>query len=240
MPKLACTASCKYQNNKKCTKTKISINTHSKCSCYEPDFIYYFYYYLNHINNSNFLTYPDLKLHPEFRYSIYYMMRCLPICYRQDDIRGIILLYNEKTKEPLTSEAIYDLIANHLSEEETYKCAKEFQENGLPKLTKVVENTVSKPYGWLSPSGDFYPADFGDHESKAQEICEKLGINDDIDLESRNTLTKLGWCLLHDPSGLNGYIVSYTKNLTKKQKDFLYEYFSDMGMKSRAESFIND
>lgn len=47
-----------------------------------------------------------------------------------------------------------------------------------------------------------------------------------------------GYCLIHNPTADGGYLVSYIKPLIKKQKDFLYGYFSDMGDRFKAEQYI--
>ena len=49
-----------------------------------------------------------------------------------------------------------------------------------------------------------------------------------------------GYALIHNPSLIGNYKVTYTKDLTKKQKDFLYGYFIDMGDKLKAENFMTD
>lgn len=47
-----------------------------------------------------------------------------------------------------------------------------------------------------------------------------------------------GYCLIRNPTGCGGYIVTNMRNLTKKQKEFLYGYFMDMGDRFKAEQFI--
>lgn len=49
-----------------------------------------------------------------------------------------------------------------------------------------------------------------------------------------------GYCLIHNPAGIGGYIVTHTKDLTKTQKDFLYGYFIDMGDRFKAEQFLKE
>lgn len=39
--------------------------------------------------------------------------------------------------------------------------------------------------------------------------------------------------------GYGGYIVTNMRDLTKKQKEFLYGYFIDMGDRFKAEQFID-
>lgn len=46
--------------------------------------------------------------------------------------------------------------------------------------------------------------------------------------------------MVPDPYDSGQYFVTHKKDLTKKQKDFLYGYFLDMGMKKRAEEFVRD
>ena len=49
-----------------------------------------------------------------------------------------------------------------------------------------------------------------------------------------------GYCLIHNPTGCGGYIVTNMKSLTKRQKEFLYGYFMDMGDRFKAEQFIKE
>lgn len=87
----------------------------------------------------------------------------------------------------------------------------------------------------------------------AEKICEKQGFVDEyqkwvedtggneIGHLMRDFLAEVkGYCLIHNPSGYNGYIVTNIRNLTKKQKKFLYEYFMDMGDSFKAEQFLDD
>ena len=46
-----------------------------------------------------------------------------------------------------------------------------------------------------------------------------------------------GYCLIHDPAG-TGYIVTYKKPFTKKQREFLYDYFIAAGDKTRAREYL--
>ena len=47
-----------------------------------------------------------------------------------------------------------------------------------------------------------------------------------------------GYVLIHNPSLIGNYKVTYAKDLTKKQKDFLYGYFVDMGDIFKAEIYL--
>lgn len=92
----------------------------------------------------------------------------------------------------------------------------------------------------------------GKHEEAAEKIIDSKGFRDEynewLDEQPNNTmginfrdfLIKVkGYALIHSPSNI-GYNVTYNKKLTKKQRDFLYGYFSDMGMTFLAEVYLNE
>lgn len=89
-----------------------------------------------------------------------------------------------------------------------------------------------------------------DNEESAEEICEKKGFETEyrawrkekLGTEEmrlyRDFLAEVkGYCLIHNPSGTGGYIVTNIKELTKKQREFLFDYFMDMGDRFKAEQF---
>ena len=247
MPKLKCQRfHCKFHDNGKCTAKSITLNNSGVCETYEAGFAYYFYYCCEHMQ-TDFLTYPEVNAHPEFRYSICYMMKCLPIGFYNDDIRGILIICDNKTKKPLNAEALLELIGTELDKEALRDCISDFLKNGLPKYSKKEDNAdeviekeygwlSGKEYGWLSPDGRFYPSEWGTHEQAAQDLCKSL-INDTIQPPCRDELIRRGWALIHNPSLIGSCLVTNRKPLTKKQQDFLYVYFKDMGMTSRAELY---
>ena len=70
------------------------------------------------------------------------------------------------------------------------------------------------------------------------ELGENRG--NEINHLMRDFLSEVkGYCLIHNPSGYTGYIVTNMKNLTKQQKEFLYGYFMDMGDRFKAEQFVD-
>lgn len=110
-----------------------------------------------------------------------------------------------------------------------------------------------KEFGWLSPEGTFTESPFGTHEESAEMICERKGFVDEYwkwvkengDNEIRHLMRDFlsevkGYCLIHNPTGCGGYIVTNMKSLTKRQKEFLYGYFMDMGDRFKAEQFIKE
>lgn len=47
-----------------------------------------------------------------------------------------------------------------------------------------------------------------------------------------------GYVLIHNPGMDGGYIVTSAKPFTKKQREFLYDYFWARGNKCRAEMYL--
>lgn len=99
MPKITCrNIHCQYNKLKKCIKKNVKISNSGACTSYKVGFSYYFFYCAEHMQ-TNFLTSVDVKLHPEYKYSIYYMMRCLPVVYTVDYIRGMLIMCHKETKK---------------------------------------------------------------------------------------------------------------------------------------------
>lgn len=48
-----------------------------------------------------------------------------------------------------------------------------------------------------------------------------------------------GYALIHNPSNSGGYVVSHRSILTGKQREFLYDYFYEIGDKWKAEHYLN-
>ena len=103
MPKLKCKNKyCKFYRGSGCSKKSVTLDRKGRCETYEPGFAYYFFYCCEHMQ-TNFLTYPEVNAHPAYKYSIYYMTKCLPVeCY-SDDIRGMLVICDSRTKKPLKS-----------------------------------------------------------------------------------------------------------------------------------------
>ena len=117
MPKITCSnIHCQYNELKKCRKNNIKINDSGACTSYKAGFSYYFFYCAEHMQ-TNFLTSVDVKLHPEYKYSIYYMMRCLPVVYTVDYIRGMLIMCHKETKKILNANDLLTLMETDLDED---------------------------------------------------------------------------------------------------------------------------
>lgn len=121
------------------------------------------------------------------------------------------------------------------------------------KETKLIEPKVeSQPYGWLSPTGEFIKSGWGTHEDTAKYIIKRRcwdtdyyeWVNNESETGNKRVLYRdfliyeKGYVLIHNPSLIGNYKVTYAKDLTKKQKDFLYGYFVDMGDIFKAEIYL--
>lgn len=251
--------SCKYNSSHKCDKKRIEINEEGRCANYEKGFIYYFYYFKLVLAHTNMI--PICSLSDDMRICIYYLMKCLPIVFSCDYIRGMLVLRNKETKAILNADDICDMIGSDSIDINALEtCIEDFERNGLPKIEEQEnkeqeevdekEKYTTKEYGWLSPTGIFTPSPWGSHEESARDIIKlhqwipefeewrkqnKDGLSLAVDF-----LQFVKWyALIHDPSNL-GYTVTNTKMLTKHQREFLYGYFKDMGMTLRAESYVEE
>ena len=242
---------CKHHGiNNKCNLKKATIGRDCTCQNFEKGFIYYFYYFQN--MRSNFITLQELN--EDMKCCIYYLMKCIPIEFSIDYNRGILVLREKGKTGFLNEDDIFSMIkSDKLNEDALNECISEFLEKGLPNQKKSdedleEENKEDKEYGWLSPTGTYYEAEWGTHEAAAQEIVKKKNWEEDYEKWSKDKNTYFygdylsavkGFVLIHNPGLGGGYIVTHTKTLTKKQKEFLYNFFFDMGMKLRAEQYLD-
>ena len=97
-------------------------------------------------------------------------------------------------------------------------------------------------YGWLAPDGTFYPVEFASHQSWAWKKLMELGAIEKYDLNAGNAgdkLVEMGWALLHNPGMGTAFVTSSdAKPLTKKQKDFLFDYYTKRNKHRKAEEYL--
>jgi hypothetical protein len=99
----------------------------------------------------------------------------------------------------------------------------------------IEKNITTGDYGWLSPDGKFFEVGWGKHESWAIEYVEKYYPNKNINYAG-DFLIEHGWLPLHSPGGTN-YVHILSDDIqsaTKRQKEFLYDYFLERGRNSEA------
>jgi len=158
------------------------------------------------------------------------------------DVLTVYSLYfeNLKIKEPVIEDV--DDSRREDFEDKIESCFDEINDN----LKSLNRRRVNKhdDYGWLSPQGKFTPVEWGSHESWAREYCGKHFKDVDSDrpfFYPGDFLEKNGWILLHNPHLGAVEIPDWQlKKATKRQKEFLYDYFQERKMFSEVRAVWKD
>lgn len=140
---------------------------------------------------------------------------------------------------------IHDLQGNNLSFDEIHeKLGINTNEEKTISAPSEEEEKMQKydNFGYVAPDGTFFPSDFGTHEGKALAIIKAGGFKNSFNDWKRTSadasglardflINEKGYCLIHNPLMDGGYIVSQSpsKNLTKEQRETLYDYFTENG-----------
>ena len=236
---------CKYHGkNDTCTKATVRIDF-AKCQSFERGFHYYINLVWNQLSHSNMITAMDMT--HDMKIGLYYVMKIYNLSF-VDCERGswrFCMLVKEKDGKGLTYEEIIKL---PVDTKVLVQLQEDYHNGILPGAKTETEKPKkeSQPFGWLSPTGEFFEGDWGEHEQIAWDIIEKKKLmaefqcNPDCGGIARDFLSEVkGYCLIHNPCGDGGYNVSHVKPLTKKQKEFLYNYFMDLGDTLKAERYLD-
>lgn len=255
MPKFICNnVGCKHRVRRKCTQTTVTIEDNGKCESFEKGFAYYVRLVWRALENKNFID--ALELTPDLRIGLVYVMKLYNLGFAEAEwgTCRMIMLKDGETGPALNYE---DIIKREINTEELNRLFEDFQNGIMPgQNTQQAEpehgEKFDLDFGWLSPNGVFTESPFGHHEESAEEISNKNGWDDDyfkwraeyrgsVLAPYRDFLIHVkGYCLIHNPTGAGGYVVTHTIALTKKQKDFLYAYFIDKGDRFKAEQFMKE
>ena len=219
---------CKHHQTGNTCGTTLQIGANGQCQSFEKSLLYYFRLVLSALVNKNYIDATELT--EEMK-----LGTCRMSALNADE-KGPIL----KTE---------DIYAIELDQEAVDRLSQELEEGILTRRcgNPAHSSKPSQPFGWLSPTGTFTEGDFGEHDAVAREIIRKKGRWNDFRAWNaerngtcRDFLSEVaGYCLIHNPSGYGGYIVSNSKPLTKKQKDFLFAYFMEIGDRFKAEQFVD-
>lgn len=247
--------SCKHYSGDGVCDTNIVLDGAGKCQSFEKGFAYYFHIVWNSLDNKNFIDAVEIQQNPDLRIGMYYVAECydLSISIMERGNCRMFFLEDKETGEDLNYEKI---IEREIDAEKFSKFYNDFKNGISPRqdqeksLEKRKAKHKSKEFGWLSPMGEFTESPWGEHEQSAEEICEEKGFmeqyenwrkENDKDLHlMRDFLMYKGYCLIHNPAGDGGYIVTHIKVLSKQQKEFLYDYFIEMGDRVKAELYFNE
>lgn len=140
--------------------------------------------------------------------------------------------------------------------------------DSITKITaKSTDDEVPEnSYGWLSPNGEFTPAPFGEHEGWAYNYVRKNNLTEEYDdwYDRRRRLNQInpksayynqfnpdmgdygdflvyqkGFVLIHSPyGGLGQVTMNEEKPLTKKQREFLFDYYTKYKKDDVAKDFL--
>lgn len=248
--------SCKHYISGGVCDTCITITASGDCGSFEKGFQYYFHIVWDALENKNFIDMVEMEQNPDLRIGLYYVMDCYGLGFSEMEW-GTCRMLMLKSEEGGKALNYKEIVEKGIDKEKFRKHLEDWRNGIMPNQNQGQEATGQqeaefKEFGWLSPTGEFTESPFGSHEESAGEICEKKGFNEEFE-EWREERTKegsslylkrdflsivKGYCLIHNPHGCGGYIVTNEKNLTRKQKDFLYGYFMDMGDRFKAEQFV--
>ena len=108
-------------------------------------------------------------------------------------------------------------------------------DNFLKRMMDVKEHTTAD-YGWLEPDGTFHGVEWGEHQCWADRYVEEnFPEQYEEILEAGDWLVDRGWVLLHNPSqGVAFATGSLVRDMTKAQKEFLYDYYTERDCKREA------
>lgn len=109
--------------------------------------------------------------------------------------------------------------------------------------------TSTDDYGWLEPDGTFHEVEFADHEQWAYETIQKRGWRDEYDRSDFGGLysngdflvERKGFVLLHNPGfGMAMVSSSETRPLTKAQREFLFDYYTERNRPDLAKKYLEE
>ena len=213
-------------------------------------FTWYIQNALKKLEHSNMITPFDCDY--DVKLGLYYIMKIYNLSFVHCVHGGwewIMIVKNKETDDKgLHASEILALPANM---EEYKKLKAEFESGNLPgDAKKYKPNKESQPFGFLSPGGDFFIGDWGTHFELAETIIDNKDFKkeyaewesaDRTNISPSDFLCLVkGYVLIHNPSNDGGYVVTHKKPLTKKQREFLYNYFADIGNYGRASMYLND
>lgn len=245
---------CKHYCGKDGCDTIVRIGYDGSCESFEKGFIYYFSIVWDALYKKNYIDLVELNNNPDLRIGLYYVMDCYGLGFSEMEW-GTCRILQLKDGENGKALTYSEIVEREIDDEKFGKHLTDFCSGVMPgaKEKQPRHKCEAKEFGWLSPSGEFTESPFGEHEESAYTICKeksymaeykswkKEKLDQGLDTLVRDFLSDVkGYCLIHNPTGYGGYIVTNTKNLTKKQREFLYGYFMDMGDRFKAEAFIDN
>lgn len=249
---------CKHHIGETC-ECCIEIDGSGRCASFERGIVYYFGIVFAALDRKNYIDAVEVAVNPDLRIGMFYVMECYGLGFSVMDwgTCRMFMLKDEESGKPLNRVEIAE---RKIIDEKFHEHLENFNNGMLPtgvagasEKDERQQEAKSKELGWVSPMGEFTESPFGTHEESAERICEKNGFEEEYwrwvketgDNEAGHLMrdylaSQKGYCLIHNPTGGGGYLVTHLRPLTKRQKEFLYGYFMDMGDRFKAEQFIEE
>lgn len=243
---------CKHHCKNDCCDATVNISYGGVCESFEKSIVYYFHLVWEALGNKNFIDMVEIMRKPEIRIGLFYVMDCYNLGFSEMEwgTCRMVMLKDGEDGKPLNYE---EITGREIDMEKLRKHMENFNNGILPGTDSEPKEVEEKEFGWLSPTGEFTESPFGEHEESAEAICVKKGFESEYRAWRKEKLGERtlclyrdflaevkGYCLIHNPTGSGGYIVTNIKNLTKRQREFLFDYFMDMGDRFKAEQFIEE
>lgn len=116
---------------------------------------------------------------------------------------------------------------------------------------------TSEDYGWLEPNGTYHPVEWACHAEWAEEYLREhypRRDNPDLHIEKDEKgkikhiynagdvlVFKLGWVLIDSPGqGLGHHTCNPAKEMTKAQKEFLFDYYTKRNRSKEANALYQN
>lgn len=129
--------------------------------------------------------------------------------------------------------------------------------NMLDDYLLAAKYNIGDDYGWLSPTGEFHPVEWGEHQGWAADYMKThpdlFGLPEDrlerddvlsdmmLSMNAGDKLTEKGWILLHSTShGIARPTRDESRRITKAQREFLYGYYTDRNLNDMANAYMED
>lgn len=128
-------------------------------------------------------------------------------------------------------------------------------------MTRMHKEYKIADYGWLEPNGTYHPIEWGAHAKWAAdyldehypfipgpdgcyaELYYRNGPNGEREYINNGDVLvySLGWILIDNPTqGLGRHTCRPDKPMTKAQKEFLFDYYTERGMRKEANALYED
>lgn len=133
------------------------------------------------------------------------------------------------------SESEQREVRRELGEETEEDREQERLDSFITRMMDKKEHTTGD-FGWLEPNGTFHEVEWGEHQDWANEYVEEHFPDQSENIfDAGGWLTDRGWVLLHNPSqGIAFATGSLVRDMTKAQKEFLYDYYTERDCKKEA------